>query len=163
METQRPSLGFWLWLLTLVLAVGPLFGLAATYETLQQSVQMAPELAADSPWQSYVMFTSLLSLGILAGYWYGIHLIANGRHRGHIQRLIIILWCFGPGMRILEIVVAGILFGSEQFNAALTAPHVLGPLGAHGVLALVWTLYLNSSERVAARYPVRTVAAAAMG
>lgn len=160
METQRPSIGIWLWLLMLGLALGPLIGLVATFETLQQTVQLTPDLAGPGPWQSYVVSTWMMSLGILAAYWYGIHLIANGQHRRHIQRLVIILWCFGPGMRILEIIVVGILFGAEQFGVALTSPNVLGPIGAHAVLALIWTLYLNSSTRVAARYPVRGDAAA---
>lgn len=154
MEVQRPSPGIWLWLLMLGLALGPLIGLVATFENLQQTVQRTPELASPGPWQSYVVITGLIALSILAAYWYGIHLIANGRHRGHIQRLIIILWCFGPGVRILEVIAVGLLFGTEQLGVALTSPNVLAPLGTHTVIALIWTLYLNNSTRVAARYPV---------
>lgn len=154
MEVNRPGRGFWLWLLTVGLSLGPFRGLAETARLLNEAEKTTPNLADLVPgWAPYVALSWVLVATVFAAAWYGVYLISAGIHRGQIHQLVVVLWYAGVGVTLLDVLATAILFGSEALQTTLSDPSYIGAIIGSVLSPSIWTAYLLLSKRVAERYP----------
>lgn len=154
MAEQRPGRGFWLWLLTVGLSLGPFRGLAETARALNEAEELTPNLAELVPaWEPYVALCWILVATVFAAAWYGVYLIAAGTHRGQIHQLVGLLWYAGFGVTLLDTLATAVLFGLEALQTTLSDPAYVGAVIGSVISPSLWTAYLLLSKRVAERYP----------
>ena len=153
-SSDRPSPGFWLWFLTVTLGVLALKCVYA-YAMMRVSEAQLPELLEMEEWPTIKAISLGLSVSALIAAGIAIHAIHAGTTRGHLRRVIAVLWYISPGVLLINFAASGLLFGFE--NVWLSFGHM--PTVIHLVIAVLiaslWTVYLMRSQRCRHRYPKR--------
>jgi hypothetical protein len=137
------GVGGWLALLVAILAVLSPLGIAASVLGLFTNDSLPGLYGAD--WPLYRNAQLALAALHVAGSWYLAWRLISVRTPQTVRVVILGLWLLGPGLLLVETVLT-VLVGRVQTGSLLASA------GADILFALVWTLYLRKSRRVANTY-----------
>jgi len=149
----RPSLGFWLGLLTFGLCVAPFKTAFEAYGQIRAAEQQAPALLDWVRWDIYKLIATGLCISVLIAAILAIHAIHVGRTRRHLQRIVAALWFISLGVFVFDFLTAAVLFGFANSAQVFEDQGTLIQLFVGIFFTSLWTAYLLLSERCRDRYP----------
>ena len=147
-DDQLRGVGGWLAFLVIsLMALGPLRLLIGTFGEVAEveaggAVVNIPNLGFITA-SIWVMALARLGMMIFTGWR-----LNRDFRRSTVKFAIIMLWLIGPVWSVVELLILGALAGVNT----LVSASAVGAIAQPGVYALVWTLYLMMSKRVANTY-----------
>lgn len=153
LAADRPTLGFWLGFLTFGLGVAPLRLAFATYIQIRMAETQAPQLLEMGAWLTYKFLSAGLCMSVFVASGVAIHAIHAGKTRGHLWRVVAVLWYISLGVFAIDFALSGILFGFANTWAVFDDDAMMGQLFFGLFFTALWTAYLTLSKRCRRRYP----------
>ena len=141
------------WLALLVaglLMIGPLMLLGQTANSISEAQSTYPKLLHLPQWSDYKSsMWGIVLLCVALSVWAGWGLM-RGNSLGHVRRAQVVLWIIGPAKNFaLGLILPVVIFGHSSFDG-----QALASLIEAALVATIWTIYLQSSKRVKATYPL---------
>jgi hypothetical protein len=149
----RPTLGFWLGFLTVGLCLGSIRMALETFQQISLAQEQVPELLEMGAWQTYKVISAILCLVVFAAAILGVHAIHSGKTRGHLLRVVAVIWFMSLGSSVIDFLASGFLFGFAATAESFADQAIMIQVVISIVVACLWTAYLLRSDRCRLRYP----------
>jgi hypothetical protein len=153
---ERPALGFWLGLLMVFLGMLSLRRAVLAYAMIRMVGVPYPQLVERDTWLSYSLTSVGVAVTVFIAAGIAIHAICAGNTRGHLWRIVAMLWYVSFGVILVDLAIAGWRTEFAYIWPAISAgPNVIY-LTLMLTVVTAWTAYLMRSERCRRRYPRRS-------
>jgi hypothetical protein len=147
-ERLRGVAGWLAFLVVIFFLLSPARTLITTWIELADAERNAPGLAHFPLWRTIKLYTWSMAFAASALSIYTGWRLGSVYRPSSVRLAIAALWFLGPGIVVLDCVVASLAFGASLLLDARGWSDLV-----RGVLAaLVWTCYLGISRRVANTY-----------